>query len=224
MISSLDGKNDLSLHVYHKLCYCTICKKDCKSLFKYGMHVVKKHSTQSFTIHTLKIFIQKEIIKQLQKIDNYDKLEQEAQILLFAKVKAQLKKETPLLLKGFIPDGRNSRKSRKSRSKRKSRKSRRSGRCPDRILNPDHPFAKMPCRLHYFFITEDGIIGHEYKIGYKFDANYNYKPEDSYENTKKIIKWLIKNNYTSNANEIKNYHNRLLDLNMFPHSVKYLIK
>ena len=126
--------------------------------------------------------------------------------MLFAKVKAQLKKETPLLLKGFIPDGRNSRKSRKSRSKRKSRKSRRSGRCPDRILNPDHPFAKMPCRLHYFFITEDGIIGHEYKIGYKFDANYNYKPEDSYENTKKIIKWLIKNNYTSNANEIKNYH------------------
>ena len=131
MICSLDGQNDLPIHVYHKLCYCHICKKDCKSLFKYGMHVVKKHSKQLFSEKSLKIFIQKEIIKQLQKIQYYNDLDQDGQIMLFTNVKAQLKKETPLILKGFIPDGRRKRKSKsrrrsKTKSKNKSKTRKRS--------------------------------------------------------------------------------------------------
>jgi hypothetical protein len=118
-------------NIYRKLCTCSVCNNlVCKSLFDYGMHVVRKHSNinfMNFTIHGLKKFIQIEILKQLKKIKYYNNLSQEKQIELFTLVKKKLKEETPIILKGFIPDGRRKSKSRRrSRSKSRRRSNRRS--------------------------------------------------------------------------------------------------
>ena len=127
MILQVENTQDtIPLNIYNKLCTCSICNIKCRSLFDYGMHVVRKHSNMNFvnfTIHGLKKFIQIEILKQLKKIKYYNNLSQEKQIELFTIVKKKLKEETPIILKGFIPDGK--RKSKSRRSRRKSRRSKR---------------------------------------------------------------------------------------------------
>jgi len=95
---------------------------------------------------------------------------------------------------------------------KKSRSRSRSRRLNKKIINPEHPYAKMPSKLHLYFVDKSGISGKDgkYKICDKFDIHYIYKPADSYKDVAKIIKWLLKHKYIKQAQKIKKYHNDIV--------------
>jgi len=95
-----------------------------------------------------------------------------------------------------------------SRSQRRSTKSKRVDK---KIVNPEHPYAKMPSKLHLYFVDKSGIRKDgRYKICNKFDIHYTYKPADSHKDALQIVKWLLKHNYITQAQKIKKYHNDIV--------------
>lgn len=80
-----------------------------------------------------------------------------------------------------------------------------------KVINKEHPYAGLPPMLATYYIKGSMKLDNSFYINSTFDYHRVYKPGDSYKDALKIIKWMEVNGHQQEANNVKSYHNYLVN-------------